>query len=328
MSNKTEFEQHIIIGEEDELTRSTTIQQPVILPEQAWQEVEQELVEDEASYKPAKLNWLWRLAGASLAIVIVYELLMFFIDGFSQSPLITSIYGLVVGCVGLLAGKAVFKEWRALRKFRQQQTKQAKASAVMQHQASIDAQAFCQSLNKQYVGDHVQQQIAVFEQHIDDAMSDKEVLQIYSKHVLSEVDKQALAQISKYSTEAVVMVAVSPLALLDMALLLWRNLRMIDKVAGLYGVQMGYWSRIGLLRQVLANLAYAGVSEIIADVGIDVLGAEALGRVSTRAAQGLGAGMLTARLGLKAMHLSRPIPFDEQQPAPKLKHVRRQLLGM
>jgi len=35
--------------------------------------------------------------------------------------------------------------------------------------------------------------------------------------------------------------------------------------------------------------------------------------------------MLTARLGLKTMHLCRPIPFEENPP--KLKDVRKQLIG-
>jgi len=97
---------------------------------------------------------------------------------------------------------------------------------------------------------------------------------------------------------------------------------MINKIAGLYGLKLGYWSRIKLIKQVFVNMAYAGASELVADFGSDMLGAELLGKLSARFAQGLGAGMLTARLGAKTMELCRPIPFENK---PKLTHVRKKI---
>ena len=109
-----------------------------------------------------------------------------------------------------------------------------------------------------------------------------------------------------------------------MLLMLWRNLRLVNKIAALYGLKLSYWSRIKLIKQVIVNMAYAGASELVADLGADLLGAELLGKLSARMAQGLGAGMLTARLGLKAMHLCRPIPFADD--APKLGHIRQKIV--
>ncbi|CCK14610.1 Membrane protein YcjF [Cronobacter universalis NCTC 9529] len=42
--------------------------------------------------------------------------------------------------------------------------------------------------------------------------------------------------------------------------------------------------------------------------------------------QGLGAGLLTARLGVKAMELCRPLPWTEDDK-PRLGDFRRQLLS-
>jgi len=98
----------------------------------------------------------------------------------------------------------------------------------------------------------------------------------------------------------------------------------VNKIAALYGLKLGYWSRVKLIKQVIFNMAYAGASELVADLGADLLGAELLGKLSARMAQGLGAGMLTARLGLKAMHMCRPIPFDDD--APKLGQVRQKIV--
>ena len=62
----------------------------------------------------------------------------------------------------------------------------------------------------------------------------------------------------------------------------------------LYEVITGYLSRVRLWRQLVLNLVYAGVSELLVDVGPDLLGAELAGKLSARVAQGVGAGLMTA----------------------------------
>lgn len=93
-----------------------------------------------------------------------------------------------------------------------------------------------------------------------------------------------------------------------MLLVAWRNFRLIEQISAVYGVELGYWSRIRLVKLVLANMALAGASEVVADTGMNMLSMDIAGRVSTRVAQGVGVGLLTARLGLKAMALMRPLP--------------------
>ena len=111
-----------------------------------------------------------------------------------------------------------------------------------------------------------------------------------------------------------------------MLLMLWRNLRMIEALANIYGIELGYWSRIGLIRQVIHNVLYAGATELVTDVGMDLLGAELTAKLSARVAQGVGAGLLTARLGLRAIDVCRPLPWcgDEK---PKFSHLRSRLIN-
>ena len=63
------------------------------------------------------------------------------------------------------------------------------------------------------------------------------------------------------------MIAVSPLALVDMAFIAWRNLRLINRIATLYGIELGYYSRVRLFKLVLLNIAFAGASELVREVG-------------------------------------------------------------
>ena len=81
-----------------------------------------------------------------------------------------------------------------------------------------------------------------------------------------------------------------------------------------------------LVKLVLVNMAFAGASEVVADLGMDMLSMDLAGRVSTRVAQGVGVGLLTGRLGLKAINIMRPLPWMEGEQ-PRLSEIRRDLLS-
>lgn len=143
--------------------------------------------------------------------------------------------------------------------------------------------------------------------------------------IMQNVDRDAQRVINKSASETAVLVAVSGNSLLDAVIMLWRNQRMISKVAALYGVELGYFSRIRLWRMILTNIAYAGVSELLMDAGSQLLSAELAAKLSMRAGQGLGAGLLTARLGYAARQLCRPLPVPKERRA-RLTDVQTSLL--
>ena len=84
--------------------------------------------------------------------------------------------------------------------------------------------------------------------------------------------------------------------------------------------------RLRLFRLVLLNIAFAGASELVREVGMDWMSQDLAARLSARAAQGIGAGLLTARLGIKAMEVCRPLPWIDGDK-PRLGDFRRELIG-
>jgi len=288
-------------------------------------------VEQNLTVIKSKPRWLWRIALTLLVGVIAVETVDFFITGFVNSPMITSVYAVILSCLVMLASASVFSEWSTLRQFKDRDKLKQQALELLsdkqltkdQSTSALDVKSFCQKISENLPCDLISEQEQAWQDALNAQYSDTELLQLYSRVVLTKVDEKAMAEIAKFSTEAVVLVALSPIALIDMLIILWRNLRMINKVALLYGIKLGYWSRIKLIKQVFVNMVYAGASELIADFGADMIGADLLGKLSGRLAQGLGAGMLTARLGVKTMQLCRPIPFADK---PKLAHVRKEML--
>jgi putative membrane protein len=324
--NKEKYQEQILFDVDvaDKPTIENT--QQIIVNDQDWVCDEQvETVDDNSVIASKKTSWLWRTLGVVFVTLVAVEAVQFFVNGFGQSPIIASLYAILLAGLSLICGRSVWREFAGLRQFKYQQNLKQQAQDIINEEGKIDAISLCDKISQRLPIDLSEFDHSSWQQLNLEEYNDVEIMQLYARNVLSQVDQKALKEIAKFSSEAVVLVALSPIAIIDMLLMLWRNLRLVNKIAVLYGLKLSYWSRVKLIKQVIINMAYAGASELVADLGADLLGAELLGKLSARMAQGLGAGMLTARLGLKAMHLCRPIPFTED--APKLGHIRQQIVS-
>ncbi len=329
MSEFDEKYQQQILFSEDNLTKvkpdESTQTKQVVVSNLDWQPEDEIAVSlDDEPAISTKPKWLWRTIFALLSTVVVIEGYSFFTAGFIESPITTSIYAALVASIGILAGASLFREFVGLRQFKKQQKFQDEITEILAGSTTLKAKTLCNQISDKLPSDIGDDALQQWQDTNIDEYSDAEVVELYSRIVLAKIDQKAIAEIAKFSSESVVLIALSPVAILDMFIMLWRNLKMLDKIAGLYGLKLGYWSRIKLIRQVFINMVYAGASELVTDFGADMLGADILGKLSGRLAQGLGAGLLTARLGLKALKLCRPIPFDKN--GPKLGHIRGKML--
>ncbi|MFT6919979.1 MAG: putative membrane protein [Cognaticolwellia sp.] len=326
IENKEKHQEQILFDVDIADKPTTENTQQIIVNEQDWVCDEQvETVDDNSVIASKKPNWLWRTLGVVFVTLVAVEAVQFFVNGFSQSPIIASLYAILLAGLSLIFGRSVWREFAGLRQFKYQQNLKQQAQDIINEEGQIDATSLCNKISQRLPIDLAEFDHSSWQQLNLKEYNDVEIMQLYARNVLSQVDQKALKEIAKFSSESVVLVALSPIAIIDMLLMLWRNLRLVNKIAALYGLKLSYWSRVKLIKQVIINMAYAGASELVADLGAELLGAELLGKLSARMAQGLGAGMLTARLGLKAMHLCRPIPFTDD--APKLGDIRQQIVS-
>ena len=156
---------------------------------------------------------------------------------------------------------------------------------------------------------------------LPDYSNDREVVDHIERVFLQPLDKEALRRVSNFSLQTSTAVAISPWASLDMLLSLWRSVKMIDDVAQVYGMRPSLMNRYKLLKQVIHQLAFVAVSEVMIDQFMEEFGSSTLtGIASARLGQGLGAGIYSARIGISAMKVSRPISFS-QKNQPKTKSV-------
>ena len=250
-------------------------------------------------------------------------------DSYQQHQWIYLAFALVSLIVILLGIKEIIGEWRRLVRLKKREQLQQQSQQIWLESAVKNCDVFsvhnvekskvlCLDIAKSLRLENDSPAVIQWQRQLNESYSAQEITHLFSRNVLSTFDAQAKKLISKMAAESAVIVAISPIA--------WRNLRLMNKIAEIYGIELGYFSRIRLLRMVLVNIAFAGATEVAQDIGMDWLSQDVTAKLSARIAQGIGVGLLTARLGVKAMELCRPLAFQLNEK-PKLSHIQQELLS-
>lgn len=284
-----------------------------------------------ALMEPPRAPW-GRWLAASLAALVLVAI------GFDTWDLLnraldTSVaLGVVVAAAAAGAAFATLgmlvRELRSLKRLRRIEELRADSDRLTEEAPHGQADRFAAALTRLYEGrrdlDPVLERLRSV---VTDAHDDSEVVRLIDREVLSVLDRRAYQLVLRASRDTALATALSPAAVLDIAVVLWRNLRLVRSVATLYGARPGYLGSLRLLRRMLGNLAVAGVTESAHHVAVDALGGSLAAAISTRVGQGVINGLLTARVGLTAMHLCRPVPFAPET-RPSLGRIRAELLSL
>ena len=122
-----------------------------------------------------------------------------------------------------------------------------------------------------------------------------------------------------------IVTAVSPRASVDMIFVLATAFALIRRLAYLYGSRPGALGQIRLARLVVSHLAVTGGLAVGDSVVQQVLGHGVVAKLSARLGEGVLNGLLTARVGLAAIEVTRPLPFAAL-PQPALRDLAADLL--
>jgi putative membrane protein len=163
------------------------------------------------------------------------------------------------------------------------------------------------------------------ESHLVEIIDGRDLLHIAERTLMAPLDQEAAKIVARAATRVSVVTAVSPRAALDIAFVLIAALGMIRRLAALYGGRPGMLGLIRLLRHIIAHLTITGGIAAGDSLIQQMLGHGVAAKLSARLGEGVLNGLLTARLGLAAIEVARPLPFAAL-PKPALADIAGDLL--
>lgn len=274
--------------------------------------------------RPRRGRWFWGSALAFLAAVVLYDTASFLAAAWATNPILGGAFIVLFAMVLISAVVWIRGELREIRKLRRAEFDHDLALRIMEANQYGHALPFIEKLLPSLpVATSVRDRFmaSVFDTH-----SDRDVFRLFGRIVLEPLDRQAYAFVNRAARDSAVGVAASPVAALDAAIALWRSLRMIRQVAGVYGFRPGMPGTFILGRRLLLGTALVATTDIVGNIWAEHLGSRLAGVLSTKLAEGVFAAVRVARLGLLAMELCRPLSFGKEDE-PSLNRLRKEIVS-
>jgi putative membrane protein len=164
-------------------------------------------------------------------------------------------------------------------------------------------------------------------EHEGDIMNAAELLRLSERTLVAPLDPLARSIVAASAKRVSVVTAVSPGALIDMLFVAGENLRMLRRLATLYGARPGALSLFKLARMVVTHIVLTGGIALGDDVIQQLVGHGLTARLSARLGEGLLNGALTTRIGLAAIDVCRPLPYIEVQ-RPRFRELVAEVAGL
>jgi putative membrane protein len=166
---------------------------------------------------------------------------------------------------------------------------------------------------------------AELEGHLGDIIDGADLVRLAERELMEPLDREARRIVGEAAKRVSIVTAVSPRAVVDMLFVLATALTVVRRLAYLYGGRPGTLGLVRLMREVIAHMVLTGGMAAGDSLIQQVLGHGIAAKVSVRLGEGVLNGLLTARVGLAAIAVTRPLPFAALPP-PTLADVAGHLL--
>ncbi|MES2196832.1 MAG: TIGR01620 family protein [Pseudomonadota bacterium] len=201
-----------------------------------------------------------------------------------------------------------------------------RAAAVLISDDRTESRAIVQDLvGLAHQNPHLARARAALQGHADDLIDGADMIRLAERELMTPLDEEARRLVSQAAQRVSVVTAVSPRAVIDVLFVFVAALRLIRQLARLYGARPGALGMFKLMRHVIAHLAITGGMAAGDSLIQQVLGHGIAAKLSQRLGEGVLNGLLTARLGLAAIDVTRPLPFNAL-PRPALADLAKDLM--
>ncbi len=155
------------------------------------------------------------------------------------------------------------------------------------------------------------QRMSEHERDVHDAGA---LLRLADRELLAPLDVETRRLVMKSAKRVATVTAMSPMTWIAMLYVMAENLRMLRTIATVYGGRPGFTGALRLARLVVGHIIATGGVAMTDDLLGQFLGQDLLRRLSRRLGEGVFNGALTARIGVAAIEVTRPLPFLDAPP--------------
>jgi len=274
-------------------------------------------------------RWFWRLLGA----LVVFGLSLWawdFVTGLIARNAILGYTALgLLGLFLVVCLAIVIREWAALARLARLDHIHKAAGAARSANDLAAARTVTDSIATLYAGrpDMKWGRDRLAERR-GDAFDVDALFGLAEAELLAPLDAAARLEVEAAARQVATVTALVPIALADVATALAANVRMIRRIAEIYGGRSGAVESWRLTRAVFSHLVATGAVAVGDDLIGSVGGGHLLTKVSRRFGEGVINGALTARVGIAAMEVCRPLPFLGQRRPSVTRIVQRALTGL
>lgn len=281
---------------------------------------------------PGRSRWarlVWAALAGFVALAVSVTAWDFATDLMARSPVLGWLGLGLLGVLALAALGAALRELAGLARLRRLDRLQHDAAAAIAANDLAAARAVTDALAALYTD---RQELRWQRQRLQEARGDifdaDSALGLAETTLLTPLDGLATREVESATRQVALLTAAVPMALADVAVALAVNLRMIRRIATIYGGRAGALGSMRLLRSVFAHILATGAISAGDDLLGSVAGGGLMSRVSRRFGEGVVNGALTARVGVAAMTVCRPLPFRAASRPGVSATLRRALTGL
>jgi putative membrane protein len=130
------------------------------------------------------------------------------------------------------------------------------------------------------------------------------------RKLMTSLDDRARTLTAASARRVAIVTAISPRALIDIAFVAYESLKLARAIAELYGARPGLLGSWRLGGAILGHLAVTGGVALGDSLIQQMVGHGLAAKLSARLGEGLVNGLMTVRVGIAAIRVTRPLPFD------------------
>lgn len=280
-----------------------------------------------------KVSWLaslfWGLLATFVSAAVTVAAWDFAVGLAARSPVL----GMAVSFVGLallvVAALMILRELAGFARLRRVDALKGAAEKAVAAGELAQARALVDRLVLFYRGrDDLRWGQDTLAKRRAEVLDSDALLMLAETELMGPLDKAAQLEVEAAARQVAAVTALVPLALADVVAALTANLSMIRRVAEIYGGRTGALGSWRLFRAVMTHLVATGAVAAGDDLIGSMVGGGALAKLSRRFGEGIVNGALTARVGVAAMEVCRPMPFGEGRRPTVTGLVKRALAGL